>query len=113
MTVPREASRELAAELARATGASFFCAETHAEKEIVRRWLIAREYDVTTPSDAWWETYLAQTARFEAVNELGKWRHIRLDAGQPLDDVVADALTARNARLNPTPVGAESSRPDT
>jgi hypothetical protein len=68
----------------------------------------SRRQDATTLSDARWETYLEQLEHFEPIAELDDWQHIRLDAGQPLDDVVAGAASALTARLLPAPLDAGS-----
>jgi aminoglycoside phosphotransferase family enzyme/predicted kinase len=104
--------REQAVELARRTGALFFCIETRADTEVVRRRLLAREHDESALSDALWETYLMQAERHDPVTELDTWHHIQLDAGRPPDAVVADGLAALAERLNPAPPSEYRGQPD-
>jgi predicted kinase len=100
-TFQRREWREQAIDLARRAGALVFCLETVADENVVRQRLVAREHDQAATSDARWETYLNQTSRYEPVTELGEWQHIRLDTGGPFDDVVASAMRALEARLQP------------
>lgn len=103
-TFQQRAERERAFELAQETGALALCVETVADAEVVRHRLATREQDATAHSDAGWDTYLAQTRRYEPVKELDDWQHLRIDSGQPIDAAVADALAALAARLEPAPL---------
>lgn len=107
-TFQQREQRERAMALARETGALAFCIETAADASVVRKRLTAREQDAATLSDARWETYLVQAERFEPINELDDWQHIRLDVGSPLEGVVADAVSELTARLVPAPLDAGS-----
>jgi aminoglycoside phosphotransferase family enzyme/predicted kinase len=107
-TFQQREERERAMALATEAGALTFCVETAAGASVVRERLAAREQDATTLSDARWETYLQQVEHFEPVTELDDWQHIRVDAEQPLDDVVAGAVSALTARLLPAPLDAGS-----
>ncbi|MEX2314981.1 MAG: AAA family ATPase [Thermomicrobiales bacterium] len=100
-TFQRREWREQALDLACRLGALVFCIETVADESVVRERLAAREDDEAAISDARWETYVSQASRFEPVTELSDWQHIRLDTGQPLDDIVANAMNALVARLQP------------
>ena len=107
-TFQQREQRQRAMALARETGALAFCVETVADASVVRDRLAAREQDATTRSDARWETYLEQVERFAPVTELDDWQHIRLDAGQPIAGVVADAVDALTERLVPAPIDVAS-----
>jgi aminoglycoside phosphotransferase family enzyme/predicted kinase len=106
-TFQQRAERERAFELARKSGALAVCVETVADAGIVRQRLAVRAHDATAHSDARWETYLAQARSYEPVEELDDWSHVQVDSGRPLDVVVADALAALSARLEPAPLDTQ------
>jgi predicted kinase len=99
--------RERAMALAQEAGALAFCVETITDAAVVRERLATRERNATTLSDARWETYLVQAERFDAIDELDDWQHIRLDTSRPLEDVVAGAILELTARLDPAGPNAD------
>jgi uncharacterized protein len=66
----RRSDRKTAARLAMDTGAQFACILLDATPEIVRRRLDRRLARGTGPSDARWQTYIAQKRRFQRPSEI-------------------------------------------
>lgn len=107
-TFARRWQREAAQRLAEQCGALFLCLECVAAPKVVRQRLAERQEDPTSLSDARWETYQAQRAIFEPLQELDDWRHVVVDTGRPLAQCLADARAALAARLSPpSPEAAE------
>jgi aminoglycoside phosphotransferase family enzyme/predicted kinase len=104
-TFSRREWRTRAATLADQVGALFLCVECRAAEVEVCRRIAERARDPRATSDAGWETYLAQRATFEPVDELSEWQHIVLDTVGAPDAVAATAIREIDARLHPTPFG--------
>jgi hypothetical protein len=51
-------------------------------------------------SDAGWEVYVAQKARWEPVT-LGEWAHIVIDGGLPVEEALRQLEHALHERLRP------------
>jgi predicted kinase len=66
----RRSHRQLAVRIAKATGAQFACILLEARPETVRPRLDRRVAQGAGPSDARWETYLAQKRRFQRPSEI-------------------------------------------
>lgn len=103
-TFLRRELRARAAGLASDAGAYFFCVETLADAAVVQQRLAGRELETAAISDARWDTYLMQQQVHEPAIELDRWQLISIDSGRARDEVVADALSALQARLDPSPM---------
>jgi len=66
----RRSHRKAALRLARETGAQFACVQLDIPAKTVRRRLVARLRRGADPSDARWETYVAQKRRFQRPSEV-------------------------------------------
>ena len=97
-TFARQAQRAEARQVAADAGVRFLAVETTAPEMLVRERMARRE-DEPGASDARWDTYLAQRAEFEPLNELGGHERLVLDSSRPLDAMVAEAV----ARLQAAP----------
>jgi predicted kinase len=89
------------AEAARAHGAIFMLAEVRAPDELIRQRLEARAREPGTISDAGWEVYLAQKARWEPVT-LGEWAHLVIDGEHPAAEVLMQLERELHDRLRPS-----------
>jgi len=96
--------RELLADAARAHGGLFLLAEVRASDETIRTRLEARAREPGAVSDAGWEVYLAQKARWEPVT-LGDWAHPVLDGDRPPSEVMMQLERALHDRLRPPRAG--------
>ena len=92
--------RALLADAARAHGAVFLLAEVRASDEAIRGRLEARAREPGAVSDAGWEVYLAQKARWEPVT-LGEWAHLVLDGDRHPADVLMQLERDLHDRLRP------------
>jgi len=92
--------RTVLADAARAHGALFLLAEVRASDEVVRARLEARAREPGVVSDAGWEVYLAQKARWEPVT-LGAWAHLVVDGDRPLPEALMQLEHALHDRLRP------------
>jgi len=93
--------RAMLAEAARAHGAIFMLAEVRAPDELIRQRLEARAREPGTISDAGWEVYLAQKARWEPVT-LGEWAHLVIDGEHPAAEVLMQLERELHDRLRPS-----------
>ncbi len=96
----RRTYRRQARRLARETGAQFVCLELRAGERTVRRWLVRRARNASDPSDARWETYVAQKRRFQRPSEVPEERLIVVDAERPVRSQVRLVLQELR-RLSP------------
>jgi len=92
--------RAVLAEAARAHGALFLLAEVRAPDEVIRARLEARTQEPGAVSDAGWEVYLAQKARWEPVT-LGEWAHLVIDGDRPVAEVLMQLERELHDRLRP------------
>jgi aminoglycoside phosphotransferase family enzyme/predicted kinase len=88
------ASRTQARALADEPGIPFFALEVVAGDEIVRARLLERSQQPTAASDADWDVYVAQKARFEPLDEIPGPQRMRVDGSAPLTSSV-DAILLR------------------
>jgi aminoglycoside phosphotransferase family enzyme/predicted kinase len=93
--------RELLAGAARVHGGLFLLAEVRASDETIRSRLETRAREATAVSDAGWEVYLAQKARWEPVT-LGEWAHLVLDGDRTPSDVMMQLELGLHDRLRPS-----------
>jgi aminoglycoside phosphotransferase family enzyme/predicted kinase len=91
--------REQVRRSAARAGARFVCLECVAGEDAIRQRLAQREREPTIVSDARWETYVAQRAGFDAVDELDPWQHVVVDMDRPLTECVAWAEAEVRPRL--------------
>ena len=89
---------------ARSHGGLFLLAEVRASDELIRSRLAARGGEAGAVSDAGWEVYLAQKARWEPVM-LGDWAHLVLDGDRPPADVLMQLERDLHDRLRPPRTG--------
>jgi hypothetical protein len=92
--------RDLLAATARAKGALFILVEVRASDDTIRGRLEARGREPGAVSDAGWDVYLAQKARWEPV-ALGTWAHLVVDGNAPVDDALMQLERALHDRLRP------------
>lgn len=93
----RHRARALA--LAERAGAHALCIECRASEAVIYQRMLQREHDPNVVSDARWETYLAQRATFEPLDDVDARRHVVVDTGQALDQSLTAALAAIAARF--------------
>jgi len=94
--------RELAAIIAKRSGALLLYLEITAPDSIIREHLRARASDPSAASDADWSIYLAQKAQWEAL-QLPEWTHASVCASETPEGTTSDALAALQRRLNWAP----------
>ena len=92
--------RTVLADAARAHGALFLLAEVCASEDVIRARLEARAREPGVVSDAGWDVYLAQKARWEPVT-LGAWAHLVVDGDRPLAEAVMQLEHDLHDRLRP------------
>ncbi|HZJ55770.1 MAG TPA: AAA family ATPase, partial [Myxococcaceae bacterium] len=92
--------RTVLAEAAREHGALFLLAEVRVPDEAIRARLEARAREPGAVSDAGWEVYLAQKARWEPVT-LGEWAHLEIDGDRPAAEVLMQLERELHDRLRP------------
>ncbi len=92
--------RTVLADAARAHGALLLLAEVRASEEVIRARLEARAREPGVVSDAGWEVYVAQKARWEPVT-LGAWAHLVVDGDRPLAEAVMQLERELHDRLRP------------
>ncbi|MEE8347184.1 MAG: ATP-binding protein, partial [Dehalococcoidia bacterium] len=96
----RREHRRAAAGLAAEEGAQFACLEFRASSETVRRRLARRLREGGDPSDARWETYVAQKRRLQRPSEIEPKRLIAVDSQRPLARTLNSTL-GKLRRLSP------------
>lgn len=99
--------RQLAARLARATGAQFACLEVRASDREVRSRLDRRVAGGKGVSDAGWDIYVVQKRRYQSPQEVPPERRIRLDGARPAE---AEAQRAVRALSSLSPLSVSSAR---
>jgi uncharacterized protein len=87
-TFIRREHRKAARRLARETGAQFACLLLETDENVIRKRLGKREREDAGPSDARWQTYVAQKRRFQRPRQ----GVVLIDAGKPLRSQVGAAL---------------------
>jgi len=92
--------RTVLADAARTHGALFLLAEVRASDDVIRARLEARAREPGVVSDAGWEVYLAQKARWEPVM-LGEWAHLMVDGDRPLTEALMQLEHGLHDRLRP------------
>ena len=92
--------REGLASAARAHGGLFLLAEVRASDAVIRARLEARSREPGAVSDAGWNVYLAQKARWEPVT-LGGWAHLVIDGNLPAADALQQLEHDLHERLRP------------
>ena len=75
-------------------------AEVRAPDAAIRERLEARAREPGAVSDAGWEVYLAQKARWEPVT-LGEWAHLVIDGEKPVAEVLMQLERQLHDRLRP------------
>jgi aminoglycoside phosphotransferase family enzyme/predicted kinase len=88
----RRSHRKAASDLAKETGAQFACILLEATTSAVRSRLNRRLARGTGPSDARWETYVAQKRRFQRPSEVSPSGLILIDAGRRADSNATKAI---------------------
>ena len=96
--------REVLAGAAQATGSLFLLAEVRASDAVVRARLAARSTQRDAVSDAGWDVYLAQKARWEPIGAPG-WTHLVVDADAPVPDALMMLDRQLHERLRPPRAG--------
>jgi len=89
---------------ARSLGALFLLVEVRASDGTIHRRLEARSREPGAVSDAGWDIYLAQKARWEPV-ALGAWTHWVIDGDAPVADALMQLERGLHDRLRPPRVG--------
>jgi uncharacterized protein len=92
--------RELLAGAARRSGALFLLAEIRTSDAVVRSRLEERSRQADAVSDAGWEVFLAQKARWEPVSET-EWTHLVVDGDLPAVDALMVLDRELHQRLRP------------
>ncbi len=95
----RDAARALAAEL----HVALLAVEVTADESTVRRHLDGRAAAAATASDAGWQIYLEQRARFEPLDEFAAEQLLRIDSARPLHETVARIVAAIKDAKDPLP----------
>jgi len=104
----RRRYRQWAQRLAREMGAQFVCLEFRASAAAVRRRLARRLREGGDPSDARWETYVAQKRTFQRPSEVPAERRMVVDTTRFLQ-TQARTVIAALGRLSPLFAHADSS----
>jgi aminoglycoside phosphotransferase family enzyme/predicted kinase len=92
--------RTVLADATRAHGALFLLAEVRASEDVIRARLEARAREPGTVSDAGWEVYVAQKARWDPV-PLGTWAQLVGDGERPLAEALMQLEHDLHERLRP------------
>lgn len=92
--------REVLAAAAREHGGLFLLVEVRASDDVIRARLEARAREPGSVSDAGWDVYVAQKARWEPVT-LGPWAHLVVDGDAPVADALMQLEHEMHDRLRP------------
>jgi predicted kinase len=90
--------RAAARKVATSAGVPWLVIQTVTSEDVVRERLEARALG-DGPSDARWDTYLAQLEHFEPLNDVPAGQLVMLDSSRPLDRLV-DQVTARSTQAS-------------
>ena len=93
-TYARRSDRGAAQRVAAAAGVPLVAVEVVAEEAAVRAHLARRAGEPQAASDARWEIYVAQRARFEPPDEIAPRARLRVDGARPLRENVERILEA-------------------